>query len=387
VVPNLKILEVAGSGTVGTQQAGPVSSVILNLANEFAEQGHEVEVADSKASAARSRLHHRVQVHEVLAVSQHRVHVPLVDALMQARRHARLLEQALDLQKYDLIHVHQAGQALVLGRRLRWPVMWTAHNLNWTMKREFTLFERLQRRLDLASCRAVQRLVVLNEQTRRVLSSYGAYVIPNGIHLDHWPVIDKREARTRLDMDTDEFVVTYFGRIAPEKGVDVFATAVAQASRDACITATAVGSQSGHFGEAAEVTRYAQDVQNISDKIQYLGFLHHDEPEFRWRMAAADLVVLPSLTEPFGLVVLEALACGARVVGSDVGGIRDLLSNGAGCLVPPGDVGALARLIVQEARKSHRPQPSLDAGHLCGYEWKVIAERYTEVMLTLERTL
>lgn len=106
------------------------------------------------------------------------------------------------------------------------------------------------------------------------------------------------------------------------------------------------------------------------------------------RLAAADLVVIPSITEPFGLVVLEALACGARVIGSDVGGIRDILADDRGILVPPGDPDALASTIVGYYSRSRRekrlPAQAVELrNNLHRYQWNVISNQYSELMQSL----
>ena len=184
-----------------------------------------------------------------------------------------------------------------------------------------------------------------------------------------------------LGIPEDEFLVTYVGRVAPEKGVDVFVRAIEMASRQIPVKADAIGSLSGHFGSSTRVTEYAARVQNASPDTRFRGFIHRDEPEYRLRLAAADAVVIPSLTEPFGLVVLEALACGARVIGSDVGGVRDTLAHDVGRLVPPGDAQALAASIVgvyesgAEARCSVHGRKALKK-----FRWANIAEQYLTTM-------
>ena len=140
--------------------------------------------------------------------------------------------------------------------------------------------------------------------------------------------------------------MTYLGRIAPEKGTDVFVHAVAAARREIPVAADAIGSLSGKFGVSTTVTRYAAAVRDGANDIDFRGFIDRNCTEFRLRLAAADAIVVPSRSEPFGVVVLDALACGAWVIGSDTGGIADILATHTGDLVPPGDAEALARAIV-----------------------------------------
>ena len=94
--------------------------------------------------------------------------------------------------------------------------------------------------------------------------------------------------------------------------------------------------------------------------------------------------MIPSITEPFGLVVLEALASGARVLGSDVGGIGDMLAGGTGRLVPPGDDKVLAQAIFEEY-ECKRTGTFLCASRevLTPYDWSVVGDTHAQLMASL----
>jgi len=382
----MKILQVTGSGTVGTVHAGPVSSVALNLSNEFVKMGHEVDLIDSPSHARRCKINDKVRVHEILRKPRSRTGIVQVDRLVNGWANYLQIRRKLNWRDYHAIHVHEAHHAHVFSRMVAQPLLWTAHSLNWTMDPDRGVGPRghIARRIELAACRAADQVVVLNEQTREALSFNNVTVVPNGIALEDWPVVNKAEARLALGIAQDAFVVSYFGRIAPEKGVDIYVRAVCRLADQVHIQADAIGSLSGQFDDRHSVSRYARQVMAMSDKIKFRGFIHRDEPEYRRRMAAADLVIIPSRSEPFGLVVLEALACGARVIGSDTGGIRDMLGSGLGRLVPPGNPLALARSMLEEYRKPNRTQRFTDSRHLERFQWHIIGERYLKVMSKLK---
>ncbi len=388
----MKILQIAGNGTVGTADAGPVSSVITQLANELAKAGHEVGVADTLAVNDRPNLHPAIAVHELPSrepQSPAAIGLEPLTSVVRARSDFRSLVHHFRHSQYDVVHVHEPASALTFPRRHSGTLLWTVHGLNWTMKSSGNGDRagpraRLIRLLDISACKRVSHIVVLNNQTRNVLPYPNVSVIPNGIDLCAWPTISQSEARDQLAIPRDDFLVTFVGRIAPEKGVDVYVSAIEKVARRIPLKADAIGSLSGVFGTSSHVTDFAARVRSEGPNTMFRGFIHRDEPEYRMRLAAADLVIIPSITEPFGLVVLEALACGARVIGSDVGGIRDILADGRGILVALGDSDILATTIerryLDKRRGGARNECRAD---LRNYQWCRIGTQYSELMQSL----
>ena len=90
---------------------------------------------------------------------------------------------------------------------------------------------------------------------------------------------------------------------------------------------------------------------NLDDYIRFLGFVPNQELVFWFN--AADLFVLPSLGEGFGITIIEALSCGLPIVASDIGGILEIINeNELGILVPPGDTKKLSNAILQALDKN-----------------------------------
>lgn len=152
---------------------------------------------------------------------------------------------------------------------------------------------------------------------------------------------DKRGARRALGMG-DGPVLLFVGRIQPLKGVDVAVQALAALDRpDASLYI--VGGASGSQGDT-EVTRVRTLVQSLGLETQ----VHFVEPQAHHILStyyrAADAVWVPSRSESFGLVALEAAACGTPVVASAVGGLLSLVDHGStGFLVPDRDPEMFAR--------------------------------------------
>jgi glycosyltransferase involved in cell wall biosynthesis len=182
----------------------------------------------------------------------------------------------------------------------------------------------------------------------RARSTHGTNVvtIPYGIDTDHFrppTATERQEARAALGLPEDAFVVVFFGRIEPPKGVhvlvDAFGRLVDRCGGDPRLVLLGGPGKSVSPDEAA---RYREELASACDpgRTQWLAPRRNVVPVVH----AADVVVVPSLwAEPFGLVVSESMACGVPVVASRVGGIPEQYGGEfAGLLVEPGDPDALA---------------------------------------------
>lgn len=165
-------------------------------------------------------------------------------------------------------------------------------------------------------------------------------IVPPGVDRAFFSPGDRRGARAALGLG-DHPVVLFVGRIQPLKGLDVSVRALAMLGRDDA-ELLAVGGVSGAAGEAhlAEVTKLAADL-GVLDRIRFVDAQPHHLLSTFYR--AADVVHVPSRSESFGLVALEAAACGTPVVAAEVGGLRTLVRHDqSGLLVPGRDPRAWA---------------------------------------------
>ena len=169
----------------------------------------------------------------------------------------------------------------------------------------------------------------------------------------------KAAARKNLDLPTDAHLVTFVGRIQPHKGPEVLIRAISELVSHspilrAKLVTLIVGGASGANG--AEVDRLKELVQwlGISDVVRFAPPV--DRAGLADYYRASDLVCVPSYSESFGLVALEAQACGTPVVASAVGGLRTAVADGiSGVLVDGHDPRAwssvLARLLQEPQRR------------------------------------
>ena len=155
---------------------------------------------------------------------------------------------------------------------------------------------------------------------------------------------ERAGARQALDLPVDAPVLLFVGRIQPLKGPDVAVRALAAMRRSDAILLV-VGGASGSEGDA-EVVRLHDliDRLGVGDQVRFVAPQPHHILSTYYR--AANVVVVPSRSESFGLVALEASACGIPVVASAVGGLLTLVDHGAsGFLVPDRDPTLFARHI------------------------------------------
>ncbi|MGH9299889.1 MAG: glycosyltransferase, partial [Acidimicrobiales bacterium] len=169
-------------------------------------------------------------------------------------------------------------------------------------------------------------------------------IVPLGVDHAFFSPGDRFMARRALGLDGAGSLLLYVGRIQPLKGVDVAVRALAELHHRGRTDArlVIVGGPSGPRG-SDEVAALARSVEELglSGRVRFVPPQRHELLSTYYR--AADCCIVPSRSESFGLVALEAAACGVPVVAASVGGLTTLVEDGrTGYLVEPGDVSGFA---------------------------------------------
>ena len=201
--------------------------------------------------------------------------------------------------------------------------------------------------LEQASC-TVATSPQEQEALRSLISQQGYIeVIPCGTDIETFHVIPKSEARSQLEFRPDEKIVLYVGRFDPRKGIETLVRACAQLKTNpAQIRLVIVGGSDPTQPDGDERIRIENIVQalGLSSQTTFAGRVGHDRLPLYY--TAADVCVIPSHYEPFGLVAIESMACGTPVVASAVGGLKfSIVPEETGLLVPPQDTEAFAKAI------------------------------------------
>jgi D-inositol-3-phosphate glycosyltransferase len=200
-------------------------------------------------------------------------------------------------------------------------------------------------------------------------------VVPPGVDLHTFHPCDRPKSRAQLGVAQDAEVILFVGRIQPLKAPDTLikATALlvaAQPERRARLRLIIIGSPSGpESAWAQSLPGLAADL-GISDVVDFRP--HSPRAElFRW-YCVSDVVGVPSHNESFGLVALEAQACGRPVVATDVGGLRHAVDDGAtGLLVPGHDPAEWAAALgsVLDDPEAARWLGATGAVHAATFSW------------------
>jgi D-inositol-3-phosphate glycosyltransferase len=243
---------------------------------------------------------------------------------------------------YDLIHSHYWLSGLV-GARLKalWgvPHIVMFHTLGEIKNRASYGEHESQLRINAEAevLRTADRVICATEQERVSLRQlYGAgddqvAVIPLGVDLDRFRPTAKRDARATLGL-RDERIILFVGRIEPLKGLDILINAAALLESDVECCVLVVGGDESTQAQVDELTDLARE-RGIDHRVAFVGAVDHEQLPLYYN--AADVCVVPSHYESFGLVAVEAMASGVPVVASRVGGLAGTVRDGeTGYLIP-----------------------------------------------------
>jgi D-inositol-3-phosphate glycosyltransferase len=284
--------------------------------------------------------------------------------------------------RYDAIHANYWVSGAV-GHRLKHeldlPLVTTFHSLD-RVKAEVGLDDgvTLRPRVEAEVVRCADLVVASTEEEgEQLVRYYGAEpgrveIVPQGVDHTVFSPGDSRAARRALGLD-DRPVLLFVGRIQPLKGVDLAIRAL-DALDDPRAELIVSGGPSGPDGEL-ELARLHALVADlgVSDRVRFLPPQPHARLVQYYR--AADVCVVPSRSESFGLVALEAAACGTPVVASRVGGLTLVVDDGVtGYLVERRDPTAFADAIARVLRAPEGLATNA-VQHASTYSWSLAAAR------------
>jgi D-inositol-3-phosphate glycosyltransferase len=385
----------------GGGDAGGMNVYIVETAKRLAERGVEVEIftrATSSDQPAVVTLCPRVHVRHVTAGP--------FEGLAKNDLPAQLCAFTAGVMRaevhhepgwYDVIHSHYwlSGQVGALARD-RWGVP-LVHSMHTTAKvKNLSLAvgdsaEPSARIIGEEQVVEAADLIVANtgEEARQLIDLYGAdasrvRVITPGVDLGVFTPGDKHAARARLGLPSDAAVVMFAGRIQPLKAPDVVIAAAAElvARRPQLRSRLVVPVIGGPSGSGLSTPRALVEQAarlGVTDLVRFIA------PVEQVRLVdyyqAASLVVVPSYTESFGLVAIEAQACGTPVVASDVGGLPTAVIDGeTGVLVEGHDpqryADVIGRLLADDIKLSRMSRAG--AVHARQFGWQQTARRTLE---------
>ncbi|MFC0316325.1 D-inositol-3-phosphate glycosyltransferase [Gordonia phosphorivorans] len=375
----------------GTGDAGGMNVYVWQTAQRLARRGVEVEIFTRATSSA-----DRPVVEAAPGVLVRHIEAGPFDGLDKRDLPGQLcafsanvlrVEAAQSPGYYDVIHSHYwlSGQVGWLARdRWRVPLVHTAHTLAAVKNASLAggdTAEPMGRLIGEQQVVAEADRLVANTRTEaaELVDLYGASpakidVVPPGADLDAYSPGSRAAARAELGLDPGDTVVTFVGRLQPLKAPDVLLAAMApllRADATGTLRLLIVGGPSGTGLEHPAALAELADAMGVADRVTFL------PPQPAATLAqvyrASDLVAVPSFSESFGLVAVEAQACGIPVIAADVGGLGVAVRDGVtGRLVDGHDIATwtaeLADLLADPARLQRYGAAAVT--HAQGYSWE-----------------
>ena len=363
-------LEQAGIG-----DAGGMNIYVAESAARMAAQGVEVDIftrRDHLDLPAVVELSPGVNVHHLDA--GHDLHL----TKEQVPQHfnelsAELKKELSGARSYDVIHSHYwlSGKvAMPVAKELKLPLIHTMHtmarvkNLNLAEGETPEPMIRVQGETQVVA--AADALIANTDaEGASLVSLYDAcpdivHVVSPGVDLYTFTAGNGRSAaRTEVGLPQDALVISFVGRIQPHKGPEVLIRATSELVKHSPLLrhkliVNVIGGASGANTEEVDRLKELSSWLGIDDVVRFAPPVSRTDLPQWYR--AADLVVVPSYSESFGLVALEAQACGTPVVATAVGGLRTAVADGiSGVLVDGHDPKAwssvIARLLQEPQRR------------------------------------
>jgi D-inositol-3-phosphate glycosyltransferase len=284
---------------------------------------------------------------------------------------------------YDLVHSHywlSGWVGMQLKERLDVPHVTTFHTLARVKERMKPGHrEPAQRKCterDIAE--AADGIIVSTDEERENLEVlYGVQtakvdVIPPGVDMSLFAPIPMAEARARLGIGAGKMLL-FVGRLDPIKGVDILLKAFAMMCASPECRLIIIGGSAGRNDELRKLKALARGL-GIFDRVEFNEPVSQDLLPLYY--SAADVTVVPSHHESFGLVAVESLACGTPVVASNRGGLRTTIKDGEnGLLVDELAPEAFAERLTQilDGRIAARPRMKARES-VCSYSWESVAD-------------
>ncbi len=298
-----------------------------------------------------------------------------------------------DRYRFDLVHGHDwlvANACDHLARRFEAPLVMTIHateygrHQGWVDKHPQTYIHGVERWITNRSRRVIACSQYMKEQ---VVDIFGVEegrvtVIPNGIDPDDLPAQDPDDlARLRAEFaEPDQRLVLLIGRLVYEKGFQLALEAMPRVIEEAPGTRFLVAGSGTH---ETELRRQAEEL-GLMEHGTFLGWIGDDVLHSLYRIA--DLTVVPSIYEPFGLVALEAMASGCPCIVADTGGLREVVPHEeAGLRFRAHDPEALADVAVRVLCDDELGRRLVAEAyeHIRRFDWADVAEQTAAVYADL----
>ncbi len=401
---------------LGGKDTGGMNVYVRELTRYLGRRGVHVDVF------TRSQDEHVPQILHDLGYGNRVVHVPAgPEHPLPKKELAGYLPQFVEGIKhfarekgihYDLIHSHYWMSGIAAAQlKEAWdiPVIHMFHTLGLMKNRvamsaaemegeyrtegEYQVLEMADRIVAATLAEQSQLQFLYHANKDKIV------IIPPGVDISHFYPIASDEAKSVIGVPAEDRMLLFVGRIEPLKGIDTLIRAIAYMCKTGVIFQyphylAIIGGdpnvdESEMNSEMARLQRLCREL-GLEDLVLFLG--KRSQSSLPYYYSAAEVLIMPSYYESFGMVALEAMACGTPVVASQVGGLAFLIQDGVtGFVVPGGDYLALSERLTQLVSQPELRQRLGDqaAAYAKEYSWENISARilnlYEEVLRVPEK--
>jgi len=384
------------TASLGQNANGGLNVYVREICTAFSERGIATDIFTRKQSIDDPSI-------ELLAPLSRVIYLPAGNGLDKYSLYGevpsfarRIMEfAAAENVAYDLLYSHYwlSGEvACVLRPHLATGWAHIAHTLGLVKNRTLAAGARpepdLRIRVEGELAQQADLLIAsTSDEAQELIEGYGAdpervSVVPPGVDLGMFQPTDRGVARREIGYGSGRLLL-FVGRLERLKGVEVAIRALAllrdRRHNDVRLLILGEDSQEGEESEKERLKAIASEV-GVRDRVDFVGSVaHHELPYF---YAAADVCVMPSYSESFGLVALEAQACGCPVVASGVSGLRSVVRDEvSGYLIDEHDPATYAERIGRLLENSELAQQMGRRGRLLAqrFSWTRTADRLDEL--------
>ncbi len=378
-------------GNLGAKDTGGMSVYIQEVARELGKQGHLVDVYTRVHGHKDNRivnLGQNARLIHLMAGDDEEMHkLAVYSYLPNFACNLENFRKNNELQ-YDLVFSHYWLSAWVGEYLQRWwsvPHIVMFHTLG-AVKNAIGIGEdepELRVKTEKLLIKGCHRIIAATAREKEdLIEYYGGSperigVVPCGVNLDLFQPVDREMAKRQLGFNDDK-IILFVGRVEPLKGIDRLIKAMTYLQNIRALRLVIIGGGEYSQDEIKRLQKLSCDL-HVQQLVTFLGLVKHEElPGF---YSAANVCVIPSYYESFGLVALESLACGIPVVATDVGDLKNIIRQGeTGYMVTDGSPRNLASKI---ALLLSKPSPDMESAlsiraSVARLSWRNIAKALVE---------
>lgn len=347
---------------IGKEEAGGQNVYVRQVGEALSRLGWQVDMFSRKVSVDQEDIvQHNSRCRTIRLTAGPVEFVPRDNGFKYL---PEFVEQLLEFQKqnsikYELVHTNywlSSWVGLQLKQIQGSKQVHTYHSLGivkYNTIENIPLVASQRLAVEKEVLETAERIVATSPQEKQHMRTLVSHqgnidIIPCGTDIRHFGSVDRQAAREALGIDPQAKVVLYVGRFDPRKGIETLVRAVRESKfyGDKDLKLIIGGGSTPGNSDGRERDRI-EGIVNELGMSEFTSLPGRLSPEvLPTYYAAADVCVVPSHYEPFGLVAVEAMASGTPVIASDVGGLQfTVVNENTGLLVPPQDVAAFSNAI------------------------------------------